>query len=223
MARHDRRFTASVGVRLSGARVFAVAATMAIHLLAVAAMLMTRASSFGSNAGESHSLVVIVLRPPLASPQRPPEPGRKKAKIVLAGPTPQLGLDGSVPLHASPDQPLVSAVPRFEYEPTAAAPEIQPALVAGETVDLLAEYKLRLWRHIDAHRPRGVEGGGTTLIGFRVRLDGTLLLARIARSSGNMLLDRIALTAVRRADPMPRPPTSLTPDQLVFIIPLHFR
>lgn len=223
MNRRGRRLIAPVAVRLSGARVIALAATTAIHVLALAGILMAPAPPSGGAADETRPLVVITLRPPPASPKITPEGARKKIDTSLSRHTPQPELDGSVSVQALPDQPPALALQQFESQPKAAVSKTQPAPATRDTADLLADYKTQLWRHIDAHRPRGVKGSGTTLIWFQVASDGTLLSSQIARSSGNMLLDRIALKALRQAIPLPRPPTSLTADQLMFVIPLNFR
>jgi len=223
MNRPGRRLMAPVTGRLSGARVIALAATTAIHVMALAGILLAPAPPSRGVADETRPLVVIALRPPPASPQVTPVSPPKVAKTSLARRTQPPDPIRALPLRASPGQWSPPTVQQLKSHLEVATPAIQSVSAAKGAVDLLADYKLQLWRHIDAHRPRGVQGRGTALIGFRVASDGTLLSSQIARSSGNMLLDRIALRAVRQAEPLPWPPESLLPDQLTFVIPLNFR
>lgn len=51
---------------------------------------------------------------------------------------------------------------------------------------------------------------------------GTVLLAEVLQSSGNRRTDDAALGSIRAAS-FPRPPASLAPEQLVYIVPFDFR
>lgn len=79
-----------------------------------------------------------------------------------------------------------------------------------------------LWRHIAAHKPRGVQMTGTVTVKFQLDMAGAILALNVDRSSGNINLDRIALRTIRQSGAFPQPPVSLDPRQLVFVIPIEF-
>ena len=51
-------------------------------------------------------------------------------------------------------------------------------------------------------------------ITFVINRTGHIVSAKVEKSSGDAVLDKAALTVVRRADPMPPPPSVLTDQQL---------
>lgn len=80
------------------------------------------------------------------------------------------------------------------------------------TAQSSARWQSRLLAHLERYkrypgsaRSRGATG--TATVRFSIDGSGRLLSARIARSSGSSALDGAALSMVRRASPMPAPPT----------------
>jgi TonB family protein len=72
------------------------------------------------------------------------------------------------------------------------------------------------------HYPEGTLEDGTSTVAFTIDREGTLLNSSIAQSSGSSVLDKAALDTITRAQPMPRPPESVSDDGLSFTVPLRF-
>jgi colicin import membrane protein len=54
-------------------------------------------------------------------------------------------------------------------------------------------------------RPAGIPEGLSARVAVRLGPGGIVLSVQVARTSGNDAFDRSAVTAVRRADPLPMP------------------
>ncbi|UDL93579.1 TonB family protein [Lichenihabitans sp. PAMC28606] len=63
--------------------------------------------------------------------------------------------------------------------------------------------------HLNAYKPPSPGGSGTVRIAFSVDRNGRVLSASLAGGSGDSALDEAALTMVRRASPVPPPPTEM--------------
>jgi TonB family protein len=70
--------------------------------------------------------------------------------------------------------------------------------------------------------PPGPRLRGSVRIAFVIGADGALAHARVQTSSGVRALDETALAAVRRVR-FPPPPRGLSPSQLSYVVPYHFR
>jgi periplasmic protein TonB len=66
-------------------------------------------------------------------------------------------------------------------------------------------------------RASGVEG--VVSLAFSVDRDGNVV---IVKSSGSALLDAEALDLIKRAAPLPAPPTEITDSDLSVIVPIRF-
>lgn len=211
-------------MRGKGARLVSGLASLALHALAAAGVLVAAGMEPPSVRRDPVRLTVVTLTPtapPPAPPEKseapvrvggeprlaaPPEPQRLPAPVATGAPAPGAGQA----------LPLVAAV---EDRPAALPP---PPVTASSTATELATYQQALWRHIAARRPRGPGLSGETTIRFRIAPTGALLSAEIATSSGSANLDRIALRGLHLASPMPAPPASLGPERLVFTVPVRF-
>jgi periplasmic protein TonB len=69
-------------------------------------------------------------------------------------------------------------------------------------------------------RASGVEG--VVSLAFSVDRDGNVVDSRIVKSSGSALLDAEALDLIKRAAPLPAPPTEITDSDLSVIVPIRF-
>ena len=207
-----------------GARLVSGLASLALHALAAAGVLVAAGMEPPSVRHDPARLTVVTLTPPAPPPAppvrseaparaggeprlaAPPEPQRLPAPVAASAPAPGAG------------QALL-LVAAAEVHPAAPPP---PPAAAPSTAGELATYQQVLWRHIAARRPRGSGLSGETTVRFRLAPSGALLAAEIAVSSGSANLDRIALRSLRLASPMPAPPTSLPPERLVFTLPVRF-
>ena len=158
-----------------------------------------------------------VPKPPAeTSPLPAPAPARPRLphKSGMAKPQPMPKIDDKVMVTADKDEGVEDTPPSSTLD---AAP-----VVASRIEDELSNYVLVLWQQINRQRPNRVRYTGSTVIGFTVSPDGTLINRKILRSSGNAHLDDIALEAVSGAAPFPPPPAGATPSQLEFSIPFDF-
>lgn len=216
------RFTTRAGSASAGARIAALLATAALHMLALAGLMFLTITKQGVGQEPVHDLTVISLPP---SPHaEPPSP----RKVQVSAP---ILTKASVQQQAAPSNALSAPLPS-----TATSAPVKPAEAAVEPMlpsaaashveagdDVLRDYQAIIWRHIAAHKPRGVQIRGTVTVRFQLDRDGTVLALDIVRSSGNFNLDRIALRAIRQSGAFPAPPSGLASSQLHFIIPIDFR
>ena len=152
---------------------------------------------------------VVLPRPVPRSParQRPPV---VRPQSHLAAPQPP------APVRAEPTRPGLSTA-----QPPAAAAPVAPASAeaAANWVSKLAAHLLR-FRHYppDAER-RGMTG--VVMMRFSVDAAGRLISSSMVRSSGHDMLDEEAEAWLRRAQPLPPPPSDkVAPAQIV--VPLNF-
>jgi TonB family protein len=71
-----------------------------------------------------------------------------------------------------------------------------------------SNYKGKLYQHLTRYKQVNVVGAGTVVIALTVEPGGTARDIVVARSSGSIRFDREALQLVRRAVPLPPPPTA---------------
>jgi len=168
---------------------------------------------------------------PPAPPAQDPTPGAAQAVVAPAPawPPPQSAsappeadlTDAPVAPRAEPKpsaKPPTAARPAARLEPTARPPGARaaasaasapaPARGAAEPAAYRNALMAKIWaaaRYPEAARERGATGVATV----RFALDGVgaVTLAALAQSSGDRALDDEALAAVRRASPLPPPPT----------------
>jgi protein TonB len=151
--------------------------------------------------------------PPRLEPPEPPEP-----LALPEAPAPRADLRPK-------PRPLRSAEPEREARPPsqaarapqAATPRRAPAPVAPrETAGRQGAASDEAWRsRIMAHLqrrmiypPAALEAGvaGTAVVNIRLDTAGKVTGTKLVRSSGDRALDAAALTAVRLASPLPKPP-----------------
>ncbi len=84
-------------------------------------------------------------------------------------------------------------------------------------------YRANVRARLASNRPAGAYGSGRAVVAFDLSPAGGLRSVRIVQSSGRPALDRSVLQSVRRAEPFPKPPAGLKPEQLRFVIPFEFR
>jgi protein TonB len=179
---------------------------------------------------------VVVVAPPVArvaspEPEVVPESAPLPVPAVVAPspPKPKPHPVAKAPaLVPAPDDEPVSAGEPAVTEPSpsvaVAAPPVAPA-PARVAADPAYARTLLTWlnRYRDyplQARRRGVEG--RVVLFLVVERSGRVSELKIATSSGAEILDEAALAMVRRADPMPPVPRSMTGDLIQFWIPVDF-
>lgn len=101
----------------------------------------------------------------------------------------------------------------------ASAPPSVSAVNATHYQDLLLAHIGRYRRYSADARREGMEG--TVWVRFLLDRNGQVLRAWVDKSSGRALLDEEAISAVRRAEPLPRIPNAL-PDRIDITLPIEF-
>ncbi|NLR72065.1 energy transducer TonB [Novosphingobium sp. ERN07] len=215
------RFATRAGPASTGARITALLATITLHILVFAGLMHLTITKQGSDQKPVHHLTVISLPPPRSEPPSP-----RKAQVAAP-----ILTKASVQQLAAPSNTLSAPLP-----PTATSAPVKPAEAAVELTqppaaashveaadDVLRDYQAIIWRHIAAHKPRGVQTRGTVTVRFQLDRDGAVLALDIVRSSGNFNLDRIALRVIRQSGAFPAPPSGLASSQLHFTVPIDFR
>jgi protein TonB len=147
----------------------------------------------------------VVLPPPVPEPsQKPPE--------EVAQPEPKQ--DAPVPtappsVTAPAEHPAAPAVGRV-VRPTAAA---------------IASWQKQLMAHLERYKrfpPQARGEHGVTHVAFAIDRHGRLMNLRIIRGSGVAILDEETLAMIRRAQPLPVPPTDISDEQLSFTVPIRY-
>lgn len=64
---------------------------------------------------------------------------------------------------------------------------------------------------------------GTAMVAFTLTRDGSLLDPKIVKSTGDEELDQAALETLKKAQPLPKIPESMTDDKLKLTLPMIFR
>lgn len=218
--------SAGIGVR-ADARLATAATTLLLHAAAIGAALAWVGSSVAPQASKQAGMPVFVLYRP--EPARAEASGRPHARETKSAAVAHPGGQAdALPPQAPSPAPAAGASlplpqrPEAESAPLAALGGAAEIASDGPSDGEATRYTQDLWRHIATRRPHGVQGRGTTLITFRIGLDGALLAARIAGTSGDFNLDRIALRTLRQSAPFPRPPVTLSKGPLEFTVPVNF-
>ncbi len=97
-----------------------------------------------------------------------------------------------------------SAVPMTPQPVAGVDAEVATASAAGR-----AHYYAQLRAHLQHYRRVPEDGAqlrGTAVVSFGVAADGTVSAVRLVQSAGHSSLDAEALTLLRRAAPVPKPP-----------------
>ncbi len=71
--------------------------------------------------------------------------------------------------------------------------------------------------------PAGASGSGTVSVSFTISRNGQVLSARLSGSSGTSAFDLEALALLRRANPIPAPPSGFGGETISLSIPIRFK
>jgi len=146
-------------------------------------------------------LAVAPKPKPKAQPPKPLQPPRPQAKPQEAAPQPQ------APAPAEQAKAPSAVQPSAASAPSKAEQNWQSKLLSH-----LSRYK----RYPEDARRRGLEG--ISKVRFRLDGKGKVLAVSLAGSSGSASLDRATLAMIRRAQPLPAPPTELLADGSLEIV-----
>ncbi|NAW87329.1 energy transducer TonB [Photobacterium halotolerans] len=85
-----------------------------------------------------------------------------------------------------------------------------------------------LHAHLEQHKkyPRQAKRfgrQGVPVIAFTMDRNGQVLAVKLVKSSGTGSLDEEAQALVKRAEPLPRPPSGIAGERLTFTVPISFR
>ena len=69
-------------------------------------------------------------------------------------------------------------------------------------------------------RARGAQG--MVSLAFTINRQGKVVSSKIVKSSGSRVLDAEALDLIKRAEPLPPPPTDIADSDLSFVVPIRF-
>ncbi|BEV10364.1 TonB family protein [Asticcacaulis sp. DW145] len=184
---------------------------------------------------------VAKTAPPAAEIQTPPsadiKPSENPVKTAVSTSQPS---SSSALAAAMPSAQAVPASARTE--PAAAPPSAGAPAAAASTSPLAAAgasrpsevqapppaaYAARLRHHIEQFKiyppqakRRRVEG--EVVLSFQMDRQGRVLTSRIERGSGSADIDRAALAMLNEAQPLPRPPDSLTGEVLSLNVTTRF-
>jgi len=177
-----------------------------------------------------------------AAPNAPPAPPAaiKKSGRHLRSPRPDTAVATAPLQQASREEPPVTAPPAPPPEEigkaaarpadgmaasdgAAAATVATAAATAPPAADYLAKVMTWLERHKEyPDEARSRHDEGTVLIAFVIDRSGQVLSLDIREHSGSPVLDRAAEDMLRRASPLPAPPSSYPEPLLRLVLPLTF-
>jgi periplasmic protein TonB len=215
------------------------------------AVLVEMAPLAAESAAEHANLPIAPLQEQQTEPESMPE-AQEQPDEVQPQPVPEQKLAEAEPVTEPPPPlpptPPVTAeitlppeVVKEERRPppkkkmvVATAPERadriaprQRAAQAGagqSSANVLQSYAINILRpHLMRHHTSGhLKESGVAWVTFSITKQGRLVSRRVSKSSGRSDIDAEALSTVQRAQPFPPPPPDLTPQQLVFDIPIRY-
>lgn len=178
--------------------------------------------------------ILIDMAPPAAPPvsrsEQPPGPKQIKAETHVAKPhedmvktPPVLNPTVAIPV-ALPQLPRQEArqvapettAPPARPLPPAPTPSAGKVTWQGLVLGRLEKFKRYPWG-AQLRRQQGVP-----YIRFVMDRNGTVVSSRLERSSGFPTLDDEAVSLPRRAQPLPKPPDSITGDTIELVVPVEF-
>lgn len=232
------------GTGFDGRRVLALAASIALHLAALALLIGAAAPDSPLALGESEvdALEIEFLPPAPSTPVPPPPPpamAKPEARPVVSEP-PRVPPPPVVePMRPEPvetvalvEAPVVAEPPPIAAEASAPPAETAPTPAPEPPLDARgkraqSQYLRELMAWLARHRVYPAEAKkqkleGVVQVRFAIDRDGRLLSATVHRSAGAELLDQAALDVLRRAEPMPKFPKALARSRLNVTLPIDF-
>lgn len=96
---------------------------------------------------------------------------------------------------------------------------------AGRSAVSPAQWQAEVIAHIRRFRqyPPGASGSASVRVQLRINAQGVVRSALVAGSSGSAALDRAAIETVKRASPVPAPPTEIARSSMTLAITISFK
>jgi TonB family protein len=114
-----------------------------------------------------------------------------------------------------------SAQPQPDAVPPAATAPSRPASVSLGAASWRQSLVARLVR-FQRYPPRARGAEGVVSLAFSIDRHGNVASSQIVKSSGSAVLDAEALDLVKRAAPLPAPPSEISDSDLSVIVPIRF-
>lgn len=141
----------------------------------------------------------VLAPPPPPKPEKPKVEPKPKPRVVERRKRVEREKPRARQATAPPPSPAPAAAPSSAPVGAAAAPSVSIASWRGMLIAHLNRYK---------RFPPGARTG-TVQVAFSIDRGGRVLSARLTRSSGDTALDEEAVSMVRRASPVPAPPSGV--------------
>ncbi|HEV2507214.1 MAG TPA: energy transducer TonB [Mesorhizobium sp.] len=151
-------------------------------------------------------------RPDIEKPKPVTKPVREKKPIEKKKPEPVKEAKVEKPEKIEKKAPVNSVAQQKAARAGANTQMAGGSGSAGSSVSP-AQWKSRVGAHLMRYRrsiTAGRRGGGDALVRFTFNSGGSILSVALARSSGDKSLDDAAVSMVRRASPIPAPPSTVT-------------
>ena len=113
------------------------------------------------------------------------------------------------------------AKPQPQAAPPVATGPSPPASVSSTTASWQQSLVARIAK-VQRYpaQARGVQG--VVSLAFTIDRQGKVVSSKIVKSSGSAVLDAEALDLIKRATPLPPPPTDVADSNLSFVVPIRF-
>jgi protein TonB len=165
---------------------------------------------------------------PQEKPTEAEEPDRIVAETAPKKPTQEEQQVAAVETNASIESAATEATAPAPIESAREAPvATAPAQGTGASAQLISlRWKGQLSAHLNRFKrypTKSARRDAEVRVSFTLDRRGHLKAASILRGSGDPAFDEAALAMLRRADPLPPPPTSVTDDELSFTVPIAYR
>jgi protein TonB len=167
---------------------------------------------------------------PVVEPQPVEKPVEMKLEtkpIVKAEPKPRRAVAHPVPVPTPAPAPAPAQAETSPAETASLPPSAAPAAAGTPPNSAVTTFRDQLAAHLARykHYPRAaqVKGEeGVAVVHFTLDRQGHVLAARIEQSAGHQLLDDEVLALLRRAEPLPQIPETMSATQLEISVPIRF-
>ncbi len=161
------------------------------------------------------AMIVPIPRSRIEKPKQVEKPVRKKPKVEK-----KRFVEKSVQeTSKQPVQSLHSAIQTTQAHNTTST--LRPGSSAGSKQSLKDCWESRVLAHLQS-RGRSMRNAGLTIVDFSVDSNGTVIAVSVNLSSGNPVLDRAAIALIRRASPVPAPPSKIARTSNPVRLPIQF-